>query len=66
MLSVTNIARMLELGSDVMWRHVVLTSVSKNCQPEGHTHGHSQPMQFLEQRHNDDDDDEDDLLVLKD
>jgi len=28
----------------------VLTAISKNCQPEGDTLGHSQPMQLLEQR----------------
>ena len=49
-LPVTNAARLVELGSEVMRRHVVLTSVSKNCQPEGDALRHSQPMQFLEQR----------------
>jgi len=44
MLLVTNVARLLELGGEVTWCRVVLTAVSKNCQPEGDTLGHSQPM----------------------
>jgi len=44
--AVTNVARLLELGGEVTRRHVVLTSISKNCQPEGDTLGHSQPQRF--------------------
>jgi len=50
MLLVTNVVRLVELGSEITRRHVVLILVSKNCQSEGDTLRHSQPMQFLEQR----------------
>jgi len=35
MLPVTNVARLVELHGQVTRRHVVLTSVSKNCQLAG-------------------------------